>query len=60
MIIEEKGIFLIGGKNNEIRIYRNDNYEYIKIIKNLNNGIIASFMNKQSKFGHLFLNNLFR
>ncbi len=55
--IEEKGIFLIGGKSNKIRIYRNNNYECIKIIKDahndeiygiieLNNGIIISFMNK--------------
>ena len=47
-----------GGKSNEIRIYRKENYECIKIIKDahndeingiieLNNGIIASFMNKQ-------------
>ena len=52
--IEEKGIFLTGGKSQEIRIYRTDNYECIKIIKDahndeiygiieLNNGTIASY-----------------
>ena len=53
-IIENKGIFLITGKNKEIKIYRNNDYECIKIIKNahdddiygiceLNDGSIISY-----------------
>ena len=47
-VIECKKIFLIGGKNKEIKIYRNDNYECIKIINNCHEGSI---------FGLLKLNN---
>ena len=32
-VIEDKGIFLVGGESKEIKIYRSDNYECIKIIK---------------------------
>ena len=32
-LIEDKGIFLVGGESKEIRIYRNDNYECIQEIK---------------------------
>ena len=32
-LIEDKGIFLVGGVSKDIRIYRNDNYEYIQVIK---------------------------
>ena len=39
-IIEEKGIFLIGGVSKEIKIYRSDNFECIKIIKDAHNNII--------------------
>ena len=39
-IIEEKGIFLIGGVSKEIKIYRSDNYECIKIINNAHNNFI--------------------
>ena len=35
-IIEKKGLFLIGGESKEIKIYRSDNYECIKIIKETN------------------------
>ncbi len=53
-LIEEKGIFLIGGRSKDIKIYRSDNYECIKTIKDihneyikgiieLNDGSIASF-----------------
>ena len=28
-LIDDKGIFLIGGKSKDIRVYRNDNYECI-------------------------------
>ena len=52
--IENKGIFLVGGNSKDIRIYRNDNYECIQIIKNaiysnilgfieLKNGNVASY-----------------
>ena len=33
-IIENKGIFLIGGVSNDIKIYRSDNYELINLIIN--------------------------
>ena len=53
-IIEEKGLFLIGGVSKEIKIYRSDNYECINIINNahnddilgiseLKNGLITSY-----------------
>ena len=53
-LIENKGIFLIGGKSNNINIYRNDNYKCIQIIQNahekdingfveLKNGLIVSY-----------------
>ena len=52
-VIDNKGVFLIGGSSNDIKIYRNDNFECIQIVKNahnydisdlieLNNGLIAS------------------
>ena len=58
-IIEDKGIFLVGGFK-DIRIYRNDNYECIREIKDahddyisgfieLKNGTIASFSNDETK-----------
>ena len=36
-IIEEKGIFLIGGISKDIKIYRSDNYECIKTKKDAHN-----------------------
>jgi len=53
-VIKEKGIFLCGGFSKNIKIYRNDNYECIKTIKDalggvvngiyeLNDGSIASY-----------------
>ena len=53
-IIEELGLFLIGGVSEDIKIYRSDNYECITIIKDahnndilgisqLNNGLISSY-----------------
>ena len=58
-LIEDKGIFLVGGKSKKIRIYRNDNYECIQEIKDAHNddingfielkdGSIASFSNDQT------------
>jgi len=52
-VVEEKGIFLIGGASNDIKIYRSDNFECIQIYENahsydisdlieLNDGLIAS------------------
>ena len=58
-LIEDKGIFLVGGRSKNIRIYRNDNYECIQEIKDAHNdnilgfielkdGSIASFSNDQT------------
>jgi len=44
ILIEDKGIFLIGGKSKDIRIYRNDNYECIQIIQNAHDGYINGFV----------------
>ena len=33
-LIEDKGIFIVGGVSKDIRIYRNDNYECIQTIQN--------------------------
>ena len=69
-LIEDKGIFLIVGLSKVIRIYRNDNYEYIQTIKDAHNdeikgfielkdGTIASFSNdKTIKKWKIELNNL--
>ena len=43
-LIEDKGIFLIKGKRKNIKIYRNDNYEYIQTIKNVYNDDIKGFI----------------
>ena len=43
-LIEDKGIFLIGGRSKDIRIYRNDNYECIKIIKDAHYENIKGFI----------------
>ena len=43
-LIEDKGIFLVGGVSNDIRIYRNDNYESIQEIKDAHNQSIRGFM----------------
>ena len=43
-LIEDKGIFLIGGVSNDIRIYRNDNYECIQEIKDSHNYYIFGFI----------------
>ena len=43
-LIEDKGIFLVGGMSNDIRIYRNDNYECIQIIKNAHDDEISGFI----------------
>jgi len=43
-LIENKGIFLIGGKSKEIRVYRYDNYECIQIIQNAHDNYILGFI----------------
>ena len=43
-LIEDKGIFLIGGRNKDIRIYRKDNYECIQIIQNAHDNSINGFI----------------
>jgi len=47
--IEEKGIFLIGGKSKEIRIYRNDNYECIKILNDAHDDEIYGIIELKDK-----------
>ena len=42
-LIEDKGIFLVGGESKDIRIYRNDNYECIQTIKQAHNNSIVGF-----------------
>ena len=44
-IIEYKKLFLIGGKNKEIKIYRSDNYNCIKIINNCHEVSIYGLIN---------------
>ena len=54
ILIEDKDVILVCGNSNDIKIYRNDNYEYFQTITDahsddicgfiqLNNGTIASF-----------------
>ena len=43
-LIEDKGIFLIGGKSKDIRVYRNDNYECIQIIQNAHDNYILGLV----------------
>ena len=37
-IIENKGVFIVGGEYKDIKVYKCDNYEYIKIINNVFKG----------------------
>ncbi len=43
IVIEDKGLFLVGGKK-DIKIYRNDNQECIQKIKNTHNNCINQFI----------------
>ena len=43
-LIEDKGIFIVGGESKDIRIYRNDNYECIQEIKDAHNDYINGFI----------------
>ena len=43
-LIENKGIFIVGGKSKDIRIYRNDNYECIQTIQNAHDSDINGFI----------------
>ena len=49
-LIEDKGIFLSGGRSGDIRIYRNDNYECIQIIKDAHNNDIRGFRELKDYF----------
>ena len=59
ILIEDKDMILVCGNSNDIKIYRNDNYEYFQTISDahsdnisgfiqLNNGTIASFGRDQA------------
>ena len=43
-LIEDKGIFIVGGKSKDIKIYRNDNYECIQTIPNAHDDNINGFI----------------
>ena len=43
-LIEDKGIFLVGGNSKDIIIYRNDNYECIQTIKDAHEKNIYNFI----------------
>ena len=43
-LIEDKGIFIVGGKSKDIKIYRSDNYECIQTIPNAHNDNINGFI----------------
>ena len=43
-LIENKGIFLVGGNSKDIMIYRNDNYECIQTIKDAHDDYIRDFI----------------
>ena len=43
-IIDKKGIFLVGGDSNDIKIYNKDNYENIQTIKNSHIESILGFI----------------
>ena len=43
-LIEDKGIFIVGGRSKDIRIYRNDNYECIQTIQNAHDDNINGFI----------------
>ena len=43
--IKKIGVFLAGGTNNYIKIYKNDNYELIQTIKDAHNDYINGFIN---------------
>ena len=44
ILIENKGLFLVGGVSKDIRIYRNDNYECIQEINDTHNDEIKGFI----------------
>ncbi len=43
-LIDDKGIFLIGGNSGDIKVYRKDNYECIQIIKDAHDYDINGFV----------------
>ena len=48
-VIKEKGVFLIGGKSNNINVYRNDNYQCIQIINNAHSNYINGIIELKDK-----------
>ena len=48
-LIEDKGIFLVGGLSRDIRIYQNDNYECVQVIKNAHDDDIFGFVELKDK-----------
>jgi len=48
-VIKEKGVFLIGGKSNNINVFRNDNYECIQIINNAHSNFINGIIELKDK-----------
>ena len=48
-IIENKGIFIVGGLSKDIRIYRQDNYECIQTIQNAHENNILGFIGLKDK-----------
>jgi len=54
--IEKKGIFIIGGLNNDIKIYRNDNFECILTIQKAHFNTINGFIQLNDDFVISFSN----
>ena len=44
ILLEDKGIFLVGGESKNIKIFRRDNYDCIQIINNAHNNYISCFL----------------
>ena len=59
-LIEDKGLFLIGGWKKDIMIYRNDNYECIQTIKNAHDDNINGFveLNDETIISYSFDNKI--
>ena len=60
-LIKNKGIFLVGGWGKNIRVYRNDTYDYIQTIYNAHNEWIYGFIDlKNGKFASFSVDNKIR
>ena len=44
ILLEDKGIFLVGGESKNIKIFRRDNYDCIQTINNAHNNYISCFL----------------